>query len=120
MRRIIEKDRSIIMCKEHYENPAIGKIIHAVDIVFPPDVDIIITRGCEKVPNGKDSSRHLFPICSALDIRTKHLPKEINREAMAVKVQRGLGPLYYVYAGLIIPEEGNHIEWLHTQHNGEW
>jgi len=87
---------------------------------WPEESDlIVITRGAEAVPTGAPNSKHLPPKPRAFDFRTRHLPPEVDREALLNKIM-GDPPMnkgYYGYYRKIQDKLGNWIEWFHFQFN---
>ena len=117
MRRVYIK-QGVVLSPMHWKRPEVARIITAVDIAYPKDCPLVITRGFEQCKGGKKHSRHLPPFYAAFDFRTKHLREDINRAALARRIQRGLGPDYYVYFGEVDTQTGK-VEWIHVQWNGE-
>ena len=115
MTRIIRIKKGVILHPNHFKKE-IARLVTAVHIVFPPNVDLIITRGSESVPNGKLTSKHLMGC--AYDFRTKHLPPNIDRHKLVRKIQQGMsGCDYYWYYGQRVGNDGKLIEWIHGQYN---
>lgn len=114
MVRVIKVKPEVQLQPKHFTDTSIAAIIKAADVCFPQGYELVITRGMEQVPGGKERSKHL--IGQALDFRTKHLDEEISREQIAHRMQQGLGPRYYVYFGLRVVNNTS-IEWIHAQYN---
>ena len=118
MERIIrvEIKPGVLMLPCHYYQYHVGQIMRAVENNWPEESDlIVITRGAEAVPTGAPHSKHL--VGKAFDFRTKHLPPEVDREALLHKIM-GDPPMnagYYGYFRKIQDKAGNWIEWFHFQ-----
>ena len=111
MRRILQK-KGVIWTVKH-QKCSIKQILTAADRCYPPDYDITITRGCEKAKGGKKTSKHLYPKCDAIDLRTRDLPAEIDRQDIVYEMQKILGSDYYGYY-----KKRQGVEWIHFQYNG--
>jgi len=112
----IEIKPGVILWPAHFYSYHVGLILRAVENNWPEESDlIVITRGAESCPTGKPDSKHL--IGKAFDFRTKHLPPEVDREALLHRIL-GDPPMnnsYYGYFKKIQDKAGNWIEWLHFQ-----
>ena len=117
MQRRVKVKPNVILSPQHWAVPEVGRIITAMATVFPADYPLVITRGCEECKGGKRHSKHLPPYYSAFDFRVKHLPADIDCQLIVRRLQRGLGPEYYVYLGEV-DSDGKIIRWIHVQWNG--
>ena len=100
----------IIPC--HFYQYHVGQILKAVEAQWPEESDlIVITRGAEPCPTGKPNSKHLTG--KAFDFRTKHLPPEVDREALVKRIlnESLLGMDYWGYFKRV-----NGVEWIHLDY----
>ena len=120
MERIIrvEIKPGVLLLPAHFYQYHVGQIIRAVEDQWPEESDlIVITRGTESCPTGKLDSKHL--IGKAFDFRTKHLPPEVNREALVKRIlnESLLGMDYFGYFKRVPDGKGGFVEWIHIQWN---
>lgn len=107
LRHVYIKDDSVIITGWHFR-PETSQIIWIASQEFPED--IVITRGCESVPGGHPRSLHL--VSQAFDLRTRHLPPPVDRQALLDRILARLGPGYSGYVG-----NRDGVEWMHIQWN---
>jgi len=101
----------VLLRPEHFLFLPVGVIINAFSACIPSEYPVWITRGAEPVESGKPNSKHL--ICCAFDFRTRHLALDVDRNEIVSRMQRGLGPMYYIYYKKTL-----RAEWIHAQYNG--
>jgi len=111
MNRDLYIKEDVLLRPEHFLFLPVGLILKAASVCYPPDYPLWITRGAEPVEGGAVNSKHL--ICCAFDFRTRHLAPEINRNEIVERMQKGLGPMYYLYYKKTV-----RAEWIHCQYNG--
>jgi len=108
----VEVKPEVILWPAHFHSYHVGRILKAVENNWPEESDlIVITRGAEPVPTGAPHSKHL--IGKAYDFRTKHLPPEVDREALLHKIM-GDPPMNNGYYGYFRRTEQG-VEWIHIQ-----
>jgi hypothetical protein len=113
-RQILQK-KGAELSPLHWKRPEVCSIIQAADACFPPGYDLVITRGMEPCTGGSLTSCHLWPLCAALDFRTRHLPPEIDREKIVRRMMVFLGAEYYTYFKIVKMANGQKKEWIHCQ-----
>ena len=105
----VEIKPGVLLLPCHFYQYHVGLILQAVEAQWPEESDlIVITRGAEVVPTGAPRSKHL--IGKAFDFRTKHLPPEVDREALVKRIlnESLLGMDYWGYW-----KKTEVTEWMH-------
>ena len=108
----VEIKPGVILWPAHFHSYHIGLILKGVEAQWPEESDlIVITRGAEAVPTGAPRSKHL--IGKAFDFRTKHLPSEVDREALVKRIlnESLLGMDYWGYW-----KKTEVTEWMHIHY----
>ena len=113
----VEIKPGVLLFPCHFHQYHVGQIMRTMENNWPEESDlIVITRGAEAVPTGAPHSKHL--VGKAFDFRTKHLPPEVDREALLHKIM-GDPPMnngYYGYFKKIPDGKGGFIEWMHIDY----
>ena len=108
----VEIKPGVLLLPCHFYQYHVGQIIRAVEDQWPEESDlIVITRGAEQVPTGATHSKHL--IGKAFDFRTRHLPPDVDREALVKRIlnESLLGMDYWGYW-----KKNEVTEWMHLDY----
>ena len=103
--------KGVLMDTAHHLHH-VGLILDAAGKEWPESYYVMITRGAENCEGSKPTSRHFT--FKAFDLRTKHLPPQVDRQELLDRIMNRLGPDYYGYYRRIETNLGV-VEWIHLQ-----
>ena len=97
-------------CREKLEKEILFAAIDTEPMYAALGLDLVVTSGGEKYKHSANRSGHYRG--DAIDLRTKNLPKTVDKKDFTEKVKRNLGSDYVVllenFGG---PYEHIHVHW---------